>query len=396
MLNIILKEMPAMDRTHDMLRSAHILGVLLFALFPLSSFALYPEQIGATQYATGHLSSASKLKGDAYEIGAALGWRTEKTAAMFRTIEEMLISGLGDIPRMMRGLKFTESERRTFLELTTRLQDKVSTKKPLLIMIGENRAVATDGHHKIRALAKLNEILKESQSIWPLETRSVLTVLGRVSSDGRLETALKFKHPKIVDKIPKDAKASKVVRTLLKNKMGLWKSQKDDELARSFYSKKKSQKISKKDLKYLGAKLGIEDGPQGLKLRSIQDLPDSPNRTLMGHYFESRGLKAGDVAFRTYVEFYVGNDVKEIASKNANRFPNLIKFLTSQTPVKEQKLILERAMNELDEMFVLKKKISKSTMESATKNSKDVEKAIGRIQEATCLRAYYQLFSAFP
>lgn len=375
---------------NKIIRSFQIIG-LLFVLFLSSpSSAIFPENIGATQYGTGHLAAAGKLEKESLRIGEELGWPEEKTRALHGHVENLISSKENLIPQFFANSSIPHSERKSFIDLVLKLQEKVSSKSPVLFMIGSDRAVAVDGHHKIRALGKLNEIVEESRNSWAQELTASLSEKGRIRN-GVMETSLEFKKPKILHTFSPNIKASKLMRVILASKMGIWADPKDDKLAKKFYGKKRASKASKTELKHLASQLGIKDGPKGLSFTPVLNLPDSPNRTLMGMYFESRGLKDGDVAYRMYVEFYVGDEVKTIAAKNPEQFPNLSKFLDPKTGVREQKKVLKEAMTELDEMFALKKKLSTATIQLASKGSTEVERLLTKIKTAYCSNIFQKL-----
>lgn len=326
---------------------------LLLAFIPTESVLakIFAEDVGGTQYGTGHLAAAQKYRERIDAIAVREGWSEPFRNRIYLSIEEMLCMPRSGMSSVLRSKLPDPMDRRALLKTIVELQETDQKKVVQLLMIGNKRAVAVDGHHRIRTRVQLSNILKEANSLWPGEVRVAMSSLGRVKEDGKIRWALPIENPDIIGELPKDAKAKDVMETLLKKGMGLWKDPDDMALAKSLFGKK-SKDASKKQLEYLASKLGILDSPDGLKYTPVVELPDASMRTVMGNYFRSRGMKSKKITFQAYVEFYLGDDMKRKALQNPRKFPNLNRILNSDPTIMNQKLVMQEALNEVDQIFI--------------------------------------------
>lgn len=361
------------------------LVILVLLLHASLAVAILPESVGSSQYGTGYISAADKyiIKVDA--LAKKAGWSDELKIKLYSELDKLLLSSHGQEKAILQASKLSASERKTFLTMICTLQDTDRLKKPRLFMIGKHRAVATDGHHRLRTMVKLTDSLKEANKLWPMDVREILISAGRIDKERKLIMSLPLIDPIIVTILPKDAKAYELMRALLKEHLGLWLDPSDNDLAAKFHGKK-SEKASKSELKYLASKLGITDGPEGIKYIPITELPDNSMRTLMGKFFATRGFKEGKVSFKDYVEFYVGDDVTHLVNKHPEKYPSLAKVTNPKATIAEQRLHLNAAMDELDELFSLKKKLNKSTVElsSSGKAKKAVQSKLEALKFKYC------------
>ncbi len=358
---------------------------LLFLLIQvLPSYAIFPENIGATQYGIGYLAAADKLDRDARKFGDDRGWPRERSRRLYNLIEDGITASSSELPRILN--RVPEDDRKAFIRLLVHLQEKVSEKSPWLFMIGRDRAVATDGHHKVRSLQRLNDLLAQSSERWPIEVRKVLKDADRIGGNGRLKIRLPFSNPEILGRFPADVRAADVMRGILAQRMGLWESADDTTLARRYYGPEASGRASTRELNHLASRLGLEDSPNGLSFVPIRELRDNPTRTLMGVYFETRGLKEGDVAYVAYTEFFVGDQVRTLAQQNPERYRNIINLLAPGATIQQQRDLLPAALSEVDHLYANRAGLARTTIDMATRGRRDVEDLLNKLKRSYCRR----------
>lgn len=355
----------------------------LTALFAFPAEALRPEDIGATQYGTGYVAAAEKYRKKVTKYGNTHGWDETKIQKYYSELEKIFLVEFKNVPKTLKKTSLVEEERKTFFQMIAHLQEEDRLQKPTVIMIGKDQAVATDGHHRLRTMVYLTEVLEGGEKIWPGEVKHSLAHVNRLSPKGELISSLDLVDPIVLENFPKKAKASEIMQELLERRLGLWDDPKDDALAAKYYGPKKSHQASKKDLDYLASKLGITDGPDGIKFTPITELPDSSTRTLMGRYFDTRKIKKG-AAFKDYVEFYVGDDLREIVKEKPGSYPNLEKVIDPKTSIKEQQRLMEAAMNELDYVYATKKSLREKTVSFAVSGDVKVEAALRKLKNSIC------------
>lgn len=362
----------------------YYLSILSLAfLFALPAKALRPEDIGATQYGTGYVAAAEKYRKKVTKYGNTHGWDEGKIQKYYKELEKVFLVQFEKVPHTLKKTGLIEEERKTFFQMIAHLQEEDRLQKPTVIMIGKDKAVATDGHHRLRTMVYLTEILEEGDKLWPGEVKHSLAHVNRVTSKGELISSLDLVDPIVLENFSKKAKAHEIMQELLERRLGLWDDPKDDALAAKYYGPKKSHRAPKKDLEYLASKLGITDGPDGIKFTPISELPDSSTRTLMGRYFDSRKVKKG-AAFKDYVEFYVGYDVRDIVKERPGSYPNLEKVIDPKTSIQEQQKLMEAAMNELDYIYATKKSLREKTVSFAVTGNEQVEKAMRKLKYSIC------------
>ncbi len=353
---------------------------LLIQVLPAQ--AIYPENIGTTQYGIGYLAAADKLDRDARRLGDDRGWSREKSRRLYTLIEDGITAPASGLSRILS--RVSEDDRKGFIRMLVHLQEVVSEKSPWLFMIGRDRAVATDGHHKVRSLQRLNDMLTLSSERWRTETRKILSDADRVDRAGRMRTRLPFSAPEVLGRYPANVKAAEVMRGILSQRMGLWENPEDTALARRFYGPEASRRASVQDLNRLASSLGIEDSPTGLSFIPIREVRDNPTRTLMGVYFETRGLKEGDVGFIAYTEFFVGDHVRELAQQDPQRYRSIIRFLSPETTIQQQRELLPAALNEVDALYANRATLAAATLELASQGARDVERLLNKLKRSYC------------
>lgn len=364
-------------------RSMKRMSFLFLLLLATVAHAILPENVGSTQYGTGWIAASDKYDKRVKAYGLKMGWNEQQTNKLYGQLEKILLSNANEEMAIMKASQFTSAERKMFFEMVVHLQEGDRVKKPKLFMIGTQRAVATDGHHRLRTMIKLKKSLEASKDIWPEELTSVMKDLNRVTPDGKLITSLELHEPIVLKKLPKDVKSHQLMREILEQKLGLWLDPADDALATKYYGKK-AQNASKKELQYLASKLGIVDSADGIKYIPIDELPDSSMRTLMGRFFDTRGFKAGKVGFKDYVEFYVGDDVKKAVGKNPLRYPNLVKIANPATTLAEQRQVLNGAMLELERLIAVEPKIVDKILSLTNLGEKEVKWRMEKLKFSYC------------
>lgn len=368
-----------------------MVAIYLCFLFTKNGHAILPEQVGSTQYGVGYVAAALKYR-ERLAVIAKENKLTESQALKIqKSLEELLTIPTNEMDDYLKTHFADPRERKIFLTTITKLQVTDQSKVVQLFMIGENRAVATDGHHRIRTMTQMANILKKSEVLWPGEVRSILKAEGRVKK-GELIYSFHINKESIVERLPKKATASDVMLALLKRKTGLWENPTDAKFAKKFYGKK-SMNATNKDLTYLANKLGIVDGPRGVMYTPITELPDSTMRTLMGNFFRSRGLKSKKISYRAYIEFFLGDKVVEIINKDPKKYPTLNKVLnTSGMRVMEQVHLMENALNELDDVFARYEAIADKTKSLTLKGHGRVDDLLNKMKLQLCYKPGFQLF----
>lgn len=369
------------------MKSLFVFFFLLFIIPAETVLAkIYAENVGGTQYGTGHLAAAQKYKERIFDIAAREKWTDAFRDRVYLSVEELLCVPESDMAPVLKKNFPLAPDRKKFIKTIVELQETDQKKVVQLLMIGEKRAVAVDGHHRIRTRVKLSNALKVAEKLWPVESITTLTKLGRVKKDGEIIWSLPIENPQIIGNLPKDAKAKDVMKELLKQGMGLWRDSGDMALAKSLFGKE-AKNATKAQLKYLASKLGIEDTPTGLKYTPVVDLPDASMRTVMGNYFRSRGMKSNKIAFQAYVEFYLGDDVKLKAFQNPQKYPNLNRILNSDPTIMNQKLVMTKALEEVDQIFVDYEEMTSKATGLTIKGSKHVEETLKKIRFFNCGKA---------
>lgn len=369
---------------------------LLFLLILFISLGgwsqVLPENIGSTQYGTGHLAAAQKYARRISKYGEKNNWDKKFIERVTLSLEKLLCTQTNKVGAVLKSLDLSPKERKKFLGIIPELQKMDQGKVAQLLLIGKNRAVATDGHHRVRTMVKMSEVLSEANKLWPKEVKYILAPYERVRPNGELVLTLPLLKADVLDKLPENARARDVMRSILSHKMGLWSDPKDDALATSFYGKEKSMTANGNQLDHLARKLGIIDGPKGVTFIPIAKLPDSPMRTLMGSYFSSRGLKNDEkISYKAYVEFYLGDDVKVLVTKNPKKYPILYKILVLGSSVEEQKRFLTLAMEEMDKLFALHEALILKTMALTQTGAHEVENLLFKMKVKNCKK-----FSILP
>jgi hypothetical protein len=364
------------------LRFVILLLLLLLLLQVLPAYAISPENIGASQYGIGYLAAAEKLDRDADKFGERRDWPREKTRRLYDIVEQGLTGSSQNVRPVLAQVP--EQDRKSFIRLVVHLQERVSKKSPWLFMIGADRAVATDGHHKVRSLQRLNDLLDQSHQRWPRLTREVLEDRRRISRKGVPQVRIPFKNPVVLARYPANVPAAEVMRGILAQRMGLWESAEDTALARRYYGSEAGQRASIRELNHLASRLGIEDMNSGIIFREIRHLPDNPFRSQMGVYFESRGLKAGDVGYVAYTEFFVGDRVRQLALQNPERYQNILKFLAPNVSIEQQRALLAAAIREVDDLYASQPGLRRATVDLSTRGSRDVEKLLEKLKKSYC------------
>jgi hypothetical protein len=189
----------------------------------------------------------------------------------------------------------------------------------------------------------------------------------------------------VVAKLPANATAAEVMREILVHKSGLWLDPADVAMAAKFGGKKNVANATKKELRYLAGKLGILDTPKGLVFTPVTELPDYSLRSLVGKFFYSRGFKEGKVAFKDYVEFYIGDEIKGYVAKNPSQYPALAKIVHPETTIAEQKAVTNAAFEELEHLFAVKKGMTERTLALTFKGKADVTEAMDKVRFKFCL-----------
>lgn len=359
--------------------------LILLTFIPAESVLakIFAEDVGGTQYGTGHLAAAQKYKERIDDIAKREKWTPEFKVRLYLSVEEMLCSPKVGMSAILRGNFQSPKERKILFRTIVELQKTDQKKVVQLLMIGNDRAVAVDGHHRIRTRVQLSNILKVSNNLWPEELEPTLQSLGRMKKNGDVKWALPIENPTIIGELPKGAKAKEVMTELLKQNMGLWQDPADMAMAKSFFGKK-VKNASKNDLQYLASKLGIIDSPSGVKYIPVADLPDASMRTVMGNYFRSRGMKSDKITFKAYVEFYLGDEVKLKALQNPAKYPMLIRIFNSEAPIMKQKLLMDTALDEIDQIFADYEDMTARTTDLTLKGSRRVENSLNRIKFHNC------------
>ena len=331
-------------------------GLLIIAWLAFNiptCLAILPEEIGATQFATGHLSAAERYRKTLSKIVSQERLHSSISEKYYDHLEKFLLN-TSDHSYTLRTMFRSPEERREFLRIALIIQENDQSMKPRLIMIGENRGIAVDGHHRIRTIAKINQMIYEAYKLWPDEMQRLLAPMGRIKPDGTPILSFHYKKIKIVSQLPETATAAEVVRELLALRMGLWEYPEDQGLANKHYGTLESKKASEVELKELGKKLNIlDDSKSGnIQYSPVAELPDSPVRTLIGKWFDSRYLKIG-FNFRDYSEFYVGDEIKKIISDEPGKHPNIENFLQKEgLDIHFQKKHLPNTLGELDQILL--------------------------------------------
>lgn len=366
------------------MRYLPVLFILLaFAATVTVHAKIFAEDVGGTQYGTGHLAAAQKYRERIDTIAAREKWSPVVRDRIYLAIEQMLCVPKENMSAILQRNFPAPHDRRVLLKTIVELQDTDQKKVVQLLMIGNHRAVAVDGHHRIRTRVQLSNILKVSNDIWSSEVKSAMTSLDRVKKNGEIRWSLPIENPQIIGELPKDAKAKDVMETLLKQGMGLWKDPDDMALAKSFFGKK-AKDASKKDLLYLAEKLGIVDSPAGVKYVPVVDLPDASMRTVMGNYFRSRGMKSKKISFQAYVEFYLGDEVRSKAFNNRTKYPNLNRILVSDPSIINQKLVMQQALEEIDQIFVDYEDMTAKATGLTISGTDRVEETLNKIRFFKC------------
>jgi len=362
--------------------------LLFLTFYPAESVLakIFAEDVGGTQYGTGHLAAAQKYKERVDDIAKREKWSPEFKERLYLSLEEMLCSHKNDMAVILRSNFHSPGERKTLFRTIFELQDTDQKKVVQLLMIGKDRAVAVDGHHRIRTRVQLSNILKVSNNLWPEEVKSTMTSAGRLKKNGDLKWSLPIENPQVIGELPGDAKAREIMRALLKQNMGLWKDPADMAMAKSFFGKK-SKNASKNDLQYLASKLGIVDSPSGVRYIQVTDLPDASMRTVMGNYFRTRGMKSDKITFQAYVEFYLGDEVKQKVLQNPGKYPMLGRILDPDAPIMKQKLLMDTALDEIDKLFSDFEEMKAKTTDLTITGSRRVENTLEKIRFFKCGRA---------
>lgn len=369
------------------MKSLFVFLILLFLIPAETVLAkIYAENVGGTQYGTGHLAAAQKYKERIFEIAAREKWTDAFRERVYLSLEEMLCLPESNMDSILKTNFIFAPDRKKFVKTIVELQETDQKKVVQLLMIGEKRAVAVDGHHRIRTRVQLSKILKVTEKLWPVESLTTLTKLGRVKKDGEIIWSLPIENPQIIGNLPKDAKAKDVMKELLKQGMGLWRESGDMDLAKSLFGKE-AKNATKAQLNYLASKLGIEDSPTGLKYIPVVDLPDASMRTVMGNYFRTRKMKSDKISFQAYVEFYLGDEVKKKSFEHPAKYPNLNRILNSDPTIMNQKLVMSKALEEVDQIFIDYEEMTSKVTGLTIMGSKRVEEALNKIRFVKCGKA---------
>ncbi len=358
--------------------------LLLFIFLAQTANAILPENVGSTQFAAGYINTAQIYEDPVKKYGEKHGWSVEKTQSYSQKIEDIMVSGPSDIPMVIEKISGDAEARSDLFKMISAFQEQDRYRKPSLIMIGDKRAAAVDGHHRIRGMEKLSMAMEEAEKNWPKELKEILEPLKRVKSDGSFINSFSMLKAKIITSMSAKSSAEDVVRELLKLEMGFWDSEEDASLARKF-SGRNAKNANEKILKKLAQGLGMSNDGKGVVVfKAIVDLPDSPMRSFVERYFESRHLKTSGVTFRTYNEFYTAVDIKAAIENQSNELPNLRRMLSNNLSVLDQQEMTSLAMKELDELFVTNDQLGKKLLKRALKGTSVVRVGVEKIRYDFC------------
>ncbi len=360
---------------------------VLFCSLVISTlaFAILPENIGGTQYGVGYVAASNKIPKDLKVISTELGWTEIKYDMYLHKIEQIMLSRHDEVHNILKNSTFSTEHRAEFLDVLARLQEMERKNKPKLFMLGPERAVATDGHHRVRNMVKLTEAMESSAKLWPDEVLNVLSKYQRIDKSGKMVLSLSLIDPIVVMNLPANTDAATLMRNILIHRAGLWSDPADVALAKKYMGTKNIDKITKKELRYLASKLGIVDGVNGVTFTPVTELPDYSLRTLVGDFFAKKKIKGKPAAFKDYVEFYVGDEIKKYVAKNPAKYPALAKIVNPQTSIAEQRALMQSASLELERLYAVKKGIYEKTLDLTIKGRPEVEASLERIRYMYCL-----------